>query len=157
MFQASKFLSSPSTGLAIAMAALLTACGGGGGNSDSAEGGTLENPNPPTSADWEMVWSDEFDGSAVDTGNWDIQLGDGVTYVAHTDFITAIADGNGGALRSFHVGIEETASRGDVFAAHVVVVPVGGKSRSFNRNEDVWVKSFKVVICLLTRRSQIVS
>ena len=27
-----------------------------------------------------MVWSDEFDGDALDLGNWDIQTGDGSEY-----------------------------------------------------------------------------
>jgi len=52
---------------------LLSACGG---NSDSAEGG-----NQPTELitpkGWELVWSDDFDGNALDEGKWNIQTGDG--------------------------------------------------------------------------------
>lgn len=48
-------------------------------NDDAAEGGTLANPPPPTSANYELIWSDEFDGSAVDTTKWEIQTGDGTS------------------------------------------------------------------------------
>ena len=48
-------------------------------NDDEAIGGQLENPPPPTSANFELVWADEFDGSAVDTSKWEIQVGDGTS------------------------------------------------------------------------------
>lgn len=51
----------------------LTACQ----NDDEAIGGSLENPPPPTSANYELVWADEFDGDSIDTTRWDIQEGDG--------------------------------------------------------------------------------
>ncbi len=31
-------------------------------------------------ADWQLVWSDEFDGPAVDTTKWSFMLGDGTSY-----------------------------------------------------------------------------
>jgi beta-glucanase (GH16 family) len=46
-------------------------------NDDEAVGGTLENPPAPTSANYELVWADEFDGSSLDTSKWEVQLGDG--------------------------------------------------------------------------------
>ena len=59
----------------IALASIvLVACGGG--NTDSAEGG-----NQPTNVQvpkgWELVWSDEFNGAALDGAKWNIQTGDG--------------------------------------------------------------------------------
>ena len=32
---------------------------------------------PPAGATWSLVWSDEFDGSSLDTGNWTIDQGNG--------------------------------------------------------------------------------
>ena len=52
---------------------LLSACGG---NSDSAEGGN-QPTEPLTPRGWELIWSDEFDGNALDAGKWNIQTGDG--------------------------------------------------------------------------------
>lgn len=63
------------TFLSIALTAFITGCSNG--NNNGGAGGTLENPEPPTSGDWELVWSDEFEGSSLDLANWDIQLGDG--------------------------------------------------------------------------------
>ena len=48
-------------------------------NDDEAIGGTLENPPPPTSANYELIWADEFDGNALDTNKWEVQLGDGTS------------------------------------------------------------------------------
>ncbi|TQV65973.1 glycoside hydrolase family 16 protein [Exilibacterium tricleocarpae] len=44
----------------------------GGCDSDSDSGTAGNNPPPatPTESGWELVWSDEFDGTAIDTGNW---------------------------------------------------------------------------------------
>ena len=53
---------------------VLAACGGG--NTDPAEGGN-EPQNVLTPRGWELVWSDEFDGGALDTAKWNVQLGDG--------------------------------------------------------------------------------
>jgi beta-glucanase (GH16 family) len=51
---------------------VLTACGGGGASSPETT------PFYPAAAEeWELVWSDEFDGSAVNSNNWEAQLGDG--------------------------------------------------------------------------------
>ncbi|MBT1449352.1 glycoside hydrolase family 16 protein [Glaciecola sp. XM2] len=61
--------------IAIATGATLTLSGCQ--NDDEAIGGTLENPPAPTSAAYELVWADEFDGNAVDLTKWEIQLGDG--------------------------------------------------------------------------------
>ena len=58
----------------LALAAVLVACTGG--NEDPAEGG-----NQPTVLQtpkgWNLVWSDEFDGGALDSSKWNIQTGDG--------------------------------------------------------------------------------
>ncbi len=35
---------------------------------------------PAAEEEWELVWSDEFDGGGLDTTGWDIQLGDGTDY-----------------------------------------------------------------------------
>ena len=46
----------------------------------SASGGSLvkfgnANISPPTSTEWQLEWSDEFNGSAVDETKWNIQTG----------------------------------------------------------------------------------
>ena len=64
-----------STSMAIT-AMSLSGCGGSG-NDNEIIGGSLANPPAPTSARFELVWSDEFDGASLDTTKWDIQLGDG--------------------------------------------------------------------------------
>jgi len=33
-----------------------------------------------TAQNWQLVWSDEFDGAGVDQNKWEFQLGDGTTY-----------------------------------------------------------------------------
>ena len=58
----------------IAAAAVLVACSGG--NEDPAQGGNQPTV-PLTPKGWNLVWSDEFDGSALDSSNWNIQTGDG--------------------------------------------------------------------------------
>lgn len=35
------------------------------------------NPTEVGTGDWTLVWSDEFDGTALDTGKWSAQVGDG--------------------------------------------------------------------------------
>ena len=59
----------------LAMATVLTACGGG--NNDAAQGGELANPPPVTTGDWQLEWEDTFEGSELDTASWDIQMGNG--------------------------------------------------------------------------------
>ena len=59
-------------GLAAAFA--LVACSGG--NDDLAEGGNQPTV-PLTPKGWNLVWSDEFGGSALDASKWNIQTGDG--------------------------------------------------------------------------------
>lgn len=49
---------------------------GCGGNSDSAEGGN-QPTEPLTPRGWELIWSDEFEGNALDNSKWNIQTGDG--------------------------------------------------------------------------------
>ena len=58
------------------VAAVFPLVGCGGGNDNSAIGGN-EPANPVTPRGWELVWSDEFSGNALDGGKWNIQLGDG--------------------------------------------------------------------------------
>ena len=53
-------------------AALINACGGGGASSPETEPFYVE-----PEAEWGLVWSDEFDGSSVNTANWSFQEGDG--------------------------------------------------------------------------------
>ena len=59
---------------ALTVGATLGACSGG--NTDAAEGG-----NQPTTVltpkGWELVWSDDFEGSSLDAAKWNIQTGDG--------------------------------------------------------------------------------
>lgn len=50
--------------LALAGALAFTACG------------DTDDPGAPTE-DWTLVWSDEFDGNALDTSKWSVQTGDG--------------------------------------------------------------------------------
>ena len=63
-------------GLGIALLAMSALVGCGGGNTDSAEGGN-QPTNVLTPKGWELVWSDEFGGSSLDTAKWNIQTGDG--------------------------------------------------------------------------------
>lgn len=51
--------------------------GGGGGNSDGPEGGSNQPQTVVQARGWELVWADEFDGSSLDTQNWNVQTGDG--------------------------------------------------------------------------------
>ena len=51
----------------------LAGCGGG---SHSAEGDARAT-GTPASGGWELVWSDEFDGTALDAAKWNVQTGDG--------------------------------------------------------------------------------
>ena len=55
----------------------LAACSGSfdEGNTDTA----LDGPEP--SREWQLVWSDEFDGDTLDSSKWNFQIGDGKAYV----------------------------------------------------------------------------
>ena len=61
--------------IAVCTGLILSACGGG-----SADSPVIEPFYPEASAEWQLVWSDEFDGSALDSGNWEVQTGDGSQY-----------------------------------------------------------------------------
>ena len=61
--------------LVLCIGLILSACGGG-----SADSPVIEPFYPEASAEWQLVWSDEFDGSALDSGNWEVQTGDGSQY-----------------------------------------------------------------------------
>ncbi len=52
---------------ALGFAVSVAACGSG---SDTPQ-------EPEVDPDWTLVWSDEFDGSALDTSRWSVQVGDG--------------------------------------------------------------------------------
>lgn len=54
---------------------VLAACGGG-----SADSPVTEPFYPEASAEWQLIWSDEFDGDSLDGGNWEVQTGDGSQY-----------------------------------------------------------------------------
>jgi beta-glucanase (GH16 family) len=45
------------------------------GNNNSAIEGPLIPPPEQTSADYELVWSDEFDGAVLNQDNWEVQVG----------------------------------------------------------------------------------
>ena len=72
-------MSTNNTWFGLALIAGSTLILGGCQNDDEAIGGTLENPPPPTSANYELIWADEFDGNALDTNKWKVQLGDGTS------------------------------------------------------------------------------
>ena len=63
--------------LAALSVAFIVGCGGGGGG-PSSEVSTVTDtssftPSMPVS-DWRLVWSDEFDGSQVDTKKWNFEV-----------------------------------------------------------------------------------
>lgn len=60
--------------------AIIAISGCSSGNDNSAKGGDLENPPPPNAADYQLVWSDDFDGSSLNAANWDVQTGNGDAY-----------------------------------------------------------------------------
>lgn len=53
------------------LAFVLIGCTSGGDNNDPADDGL-----PPVGT-WELVWSDEFEGNALDLSKWEVELGDG--------------------------------------------------------------------------------
>ena len=57
----------------LTLAAVVAGCGGGG----SAEDPSSPTFYPEPEEEWELVWSDEFDGDSLNAANWDIQVGDG--------------------------------------------------------------------------------
>ncbi|MDE0451757.1 MAG: glycoside hydrolase family 16 protein [Gammaproteobacteria bacterium] len=59
-----------------ALVAAAVAAGCAAGNSAPAEDGN-QPAVPPTPNGWNLVWSDEFDGSSLDASKWNIQTGDG--------------------------------------------------------------------------------
>ena len=61
--------------MALAAAVVLHGCSGGNGG--AAPSSTSPPANPVAPRSWDLVWSDEFDGGAVDEANWNFQLGDG--------------------------------------------------------------------------------
>ena len=62
-----------SIGLSLGTGLLLAACGSG---NEATQGGD-QPQTVPTPRGWELIWADEFDGSALNESNWNIQLGDG--------------------------------------------------------------------------------
>ena len=65
-------------GLALSAVALLLASCGGGGSADSPVVDDAFYPEPES--EWELVWEDEFDGDALNSENWEPQIGDGSDY-----------------------------------------------------------------------------
>ena len=56
--------------------AALPLAGCGGGSAPPGDDGARP-PAPPAPQGWELVWSDEFNGTALDAAKWNIQTGDG--------------------------------------------------------------------------------
>ncbi|MBV8658699.1 MAG: glycoside hydrolase family 16 protein [Burkholderiales bacterium] len=69
------------TVLSCLVGGVLAGCGGGGGGSAAPTPSPATTPTPtpaptPTpSASWKLVWSDEFDGTSVDTTKWGYDVG----------------------------------------------------------------------------------
>ncbi len=59
-----------SLALGVSATALLAGCGGGSETSTNPE---IIDPSQPVS-DWQLVWSDEFDGDAIDTSKWNHEV-----------------------------------------------------------------------------------
>jgi len=59
------------------LSVLIASCGDAGTTKDDVVVGAFY-PTPET--EWELVWSDEFDGTSLDTNNWSFQEGDGTDY-----------------------------------------------------------------------------
>jgi beta-glucanase (GH16 family) len=53
--------------LCLAQGMVLTGCGGSGGGGSSS---SSSSSSSSTASDWTMVWSDEFDGDAIDSEKW---------------------------------------------------------------------------------------
>jgi beta-glucanase (GH16 family) len=70
-------MSYPRLSKAMFIAALLALAGCSNGNGNSAIGGELANPPPPTSASWELVFEDDFDTGSLNREVWEVQTGDG--------------------------------------------------------------------------------
>ncbi|MES2902393.1 MAG: carbohydrate binding domain-containing protein [Pseudomonadota bacterium] len=73
---------------AASVALFLSACGGGGGSTTPTPTPTptpaptptpTPTPTPPPTPPSTLVWSDEFDGTALDATKWGYQLGNGTT------------------------------------------------------------------------------
>ncbi len=59
------------------MGLLLSACGGGSQIGDTKDEIETTPFFPAPEEEWELVWSDEFDGDTLDTQKWGYDLGDG--------------------------------------------------------------------------------
>ncbi len=55
----------------------LSACGGGDSVGDTKDSPVTEPFSPAPAEEWELVWSDEFDGDSLNPNNWGYDLGDG--------------------------------------------------------------------------------
>lgn len=55
----------------------LSACGGGDSVGDTKDSPETPPFFPAPEEEWELVWSDEFDGDTLNTANWGYDLGDG--------------------------------------------------------------------------------
>ncbi|NNM10317.1 MAG: family 16 glycosylhydrolase, partial [Pseudomonadales bacterium] len=81
---------------AVVMLTMLSAC--------IKEGRDGAIDGPPPSREWVLVWSDEFEGTALDLDNWSFQIGDGKAYGLsgwgnneqqyYTEGSVSVSDGN---------------------------------------------------------------
>ncbi|PRC90708.1 glycoside hydrolase family 16 protein [Solimicrobium silvestre] len=57
-------------------ALLLASCGGGGGSGSNS--GSANNSTPPivpVASDWQLIWSDEFNNTSLDSSKWSLESG----------------------------------------------------------------------------------
>ncbi|MFT7287854.1 MAG: beta-glucanase (GH16 family) [Halieaceae bacterium] len=85
MYKNFKYL--PQLAAASLLAVTVAGCSGGSSGGSGPELAPVPEVNAPPplgtppvvepQAEWELVWSDEFDGDSLDLANWDVQEGDG--------------------------------------------------------------------------------
>lgn len=66
--------------------------------------------------DWELVWSDEFEGSSLNLDNWEIQLGDGL--------VEGIANGWGNNELQYYTEDNVTVSNGNLVITSMADNPI---------------------------------
>lgn len=66
------------TGLASGLHALTAVARSSGGSSATSAVVTVTVSNPPAPAGWQLAWSDEFNGTSLDSSKWTFDIGNGV-------------------------------------------------------------------------------